>query len=137
MSESATKPRPQFRNLGLTDLMSYKLPPAAKASILHRVSGALLFLALPVILVPLFAQSVQSPDTFAVMKEWTSNPACKVVLLVLMWGYFHHFCAGIRYLTLDLHIGNDRIPSQRSGALVIGVALALTVVFGLQLFGVW
>jgi succinate dehydrogenase / fumarate reductase cytochrome b subunit len=117
--------------------MSYKLPPAGKASILHRVSGALLFLALPVILVPLFAQSVQSPETFATMKEWVSNPACKIVLLVLMWGYFHHFCAGIRYLTLDLHIGNDRASSQRSGALVTGVALALTVVFGLKLFGAW
>ncbi|MER1939745.1 MULTISPECIES: succinate dehydrogenase, cytochrome b556 subunit [unclassified Castellaniella] len=137
MSESATKPRPQFRNLGLADLMSYKLPPAGKASILHRISGALLFLALPVILVPLFAQSVQSPDTFATMKEWVANPACKVVLLVLMWGYFHHFCAGIRYLTLDLHIGHNREASQRSGALVIGVALGLTVVFGLKLFGVW
>lgn len=136
MSESATKPRPQFRNLGLTDLMSYKLPPAGKASILHRVSGALLFLALPVILIPLFALSVQSPASFATMQEWVANPFCKIVLLVLMWGYFHHFCAGIRYLTLDLHIGNDRVPSQRSGALVIGVALALTVVFGLKLFGV-
>ncbi|WP_298015226.1 succinate dehydrogenase, cytochrome b556 subunit [uncultured Castellaniella sp.] len=137
MSESATKPRPQFRNLGLSDLMSYKLPPAGKASILHRVSGALLFLALPVILVPLFAHSVQSPETFAAMKAWVASPACKIVLLVLMWGYFHHFCAGIRYLTLDLHIGNDRAASQRSGALVMGVALALTVVFGLKLFGAW
>ena len=137
MSESVTKPRPQFRNLGLSDLMSYKLPPAAKASILHRASGALLFLALPVILVPLFAQSVQSPETFAAMQDWVSSPACKIVLLVLMWGYFHHFCAGIRYLLLDLHIGNDRIPSQRSGALVIGIGLALTFVFGLKLFGVW
>ncbi|WP_276809197.1 succinate dehydrogenase, cytochrome b556 subunit [Castellaniella defragrans] len=137
MSESATKPRPQFRNLGLTDLMSYRLPPAAKASIMHRISGALLFLALPLVIVPLFAQSVQSPETFAAMKEWVANPACKIVLLVLMWGYFHHFCAGIRYLTLDLHVGNAREPSQRSGALVIGVALALTVIFGLKLFGAW
>ncbi|WP_322997242.1 succinate dehydrogenase, cytochrome b556 subunit [Castellaniella sp.] len=137
MSESVKKPRPQFRNLGLSDLMSYKLPNAGKASILHRISGALLFLALPVILVPLFAQSVQSPETFAAMKDWVSSPACKIVLLVLMWGYFHHFCAGIRYLTLDLHIGNDRIPSQRSGALVIIIGLVLTAVFGLKLFGVW
>ncbi|MBB6083094.1 succinate dehydrogenase / fumarate reductase cytochrome b subunit [Castellaniella defragrans] len=104
---------------------------------MHRISGALLFLALPLVIVPLFAQSVQSPETFAAMKEWVASPACKIVLLVLMWGYFHHFCAGIRYLTLDLHVGNAREPSQRSGALVIGVALALTVIFGLKLFGAW
>lgn len=138
MSDSVTKPRPQFRNLGLKDLLfGIKQPPAAKASILHRISGALLFLALPVVLVPLFAQSVQSPETFAAMKDWVSHPLCKVVLLVLMWGYFHHFCAGIRYLTLDLHMGVDRESSQRSGAVVIGVALVLTVIFGLKLFGAW
>ncbi|CAM5183466.1 hypothetical protein CDEF62S_04631 [Castellaniella defragrans] len=137
MSESAPKPRPQFRNLGLSDLMSYRLPPAAKTSILHRASGALLLLALPLVIVPLFGQSVQSPETFAAMKAWVATPLCKIVLLVLMWGYFHHFCAGIRFLTLDLHIGNSREDSQRSGAIVIGVALALTVVFGLKLFGAW
>lgn len=148
MSDSATKPRPQFRNLGLTDLMSYRLPPAAKASFLHRISGALLLLALPLVIVPLFAQSVQSPETFASMKEWVANPLCKIVLLVLMWGYFHHFCAGIRFLALDLHWGSRRVPSkrtgepvrvapQRSGAIVIGLALVLTVIFGLKLFGVW
>lgn len=137
MSESATKPRPQFRNLGVTDLMSYRLPPAAKTSFLHRISGALLLLALPLVIVPLFGQSVHSPETFAAMKAWVATPLCKIVLLVLMWGYFHHFCAGIRFLTLDLHIGNSRADSQRSGAVVIGVALGLTVVFGLKLFGVW
>lgn len=137
MSEPAKKPRPQFRNLGLSDLLYYKQPPAAKSSILHRISGALLFLALPIVIVPLFAQSVQSPATFEAMRAWVANPFCKIILLVLMWGYFHHFCAGIRYLTLDLHIGNAREPSQRSGALVLGLGLALTVVFGLKLFGVW
>lgn len=137
MSDSATKPRREFRNLGFFDLLSYRLPPAAKTSILHRVSGALLLLALPLILVPLFGLSVESPESFLRMKALVANPLCKLVLLVLMWGYFHHFCAGIRYLTLDLHIANAREPSQRSGALVIGVALALTVVFGFKLFGIW
>lgn len=148
MSESATKPRPQFRNLGVSDLLSYRLPPAAKASFLHRISGALLLLALPLVIVPLFGQSVHSAETFAAMKAWVATPLCKIVLLVLMWGYFHHFCAGIRFLTLDLHWGTARVPSkrtgtpvrvapQRSGAVVIGIALGLTAVFGLKLFGVW
>lgn len=138
MSDSATKRRKQYRNLGLGDLLfGIKQPPAAIASILHRISGALLFLALPVILVPLFGQSVESPATFEAMKEWVGHPLCKLVLLVLMWGYFHHFFAGIRYITLDMHIGNDRIPSQRSGLLVIVLGLIMTVIFGLKLFGAW
>lgn len=138
MSDTASKPRRQYRNIDLPKLLfTFKFPPAAITSILHRISGALLFLALPTILVPLFAASITSPETFASISGWLSNPLCKLVLLVLLWGYMHHFCAGIRYLTLDLHMGNDRIPSQRSARVVLGVSLALTLVFGLKLFGVW
>jgi len=137
MSDSASKPRPQYRNLSISQILSYRLPLAGKSSILHRVSGALLFLCLPLVILPLFALSVTSPDSFAAMKAYTANPACKVILLVLLWGYLHHFCAGIRYLTLDLHIGNDKITAQKSAGIVFGVSLALTIVFGLKLFGAW
>lgn len=137
MSDSATKPRPQFRNLSISQILSYRLPLAGKSSILHRVSGALLFLCLPLVILPLFALSVTSPESFAAMKAYTANPLCKLVLLVLLWGYLHHFCAGIRYLTLDLHIGNDKITAQKSAGIVFGVSLALTIVFGLKLFGAW
>lgn len=138
MSDPASKPRPQYRNLSIPDILfNYKLPPAAKASILHRISGALLFLALPLVIVPLFGLSITSPATFNSMADWMANPLCKLVLLALIWGYSHHFCAGIRYLTLDLHIGNSREASQRSGAIVLGAGLVLTLVFGLKLFGVW
>ncbi|NYT65847.1 succinate dehydrogenase, cytochrome b556 subunit [Alcaligenaceae bacterium] len=137
MSDTASKPRPQFRNLGIPQLLNYRLPPAAKASILHRVSGALLFLCLPLVLLPLFALSVSSPESYASIQSWASHPLMKLILLVLIWGYMHHFCAGIRYLTLDLHIGNSREASQRSARVVFGVSLALTLVFGLKLYGVW
>ena len=137
MSDSASKPRPQFRNLSLSQLLSYRLPLSGKSSILHRVSGALLFLSLPLILVPLFAASVTSPETYAALSAWTSNPLCKLVLLVLIWGFMHHFCAGIRYLILDLHIGMDKVSAQKSAGVVFGVSLALTLVFGLKLFGAW
>ncbi len=137
MSDSASKPRPQFRNLSLPQLLSYRLPLSGKSSILHRVSGALLFLSLPLIIVPLFAASVTSPESYAAISAWTSNPLCKLVLLALIWGYMHHFCAGIRYLILDLHIGMDKVSAQKSAGVVFGVSLALTLVFGLKLFGAW
>ncbi len=137
MSDSASKPRPQFRNLSIPQILSYRLPLAGKSSILHRVSGALLFLCLPLVILPLFALSVTSPDSFAAMQAWVSNPLCKLVLLVLIWGYLHHFCAGIRYLALDLHIGMNKVAAQKSAGIVFGVSLALTLVFGLKLFGVW
>ena len=137
MSDSASKPRPQYRNISVPQILGYHLPLAGKASIMHRISGALLFLCIPLVLLPLFALSVGSPESFASIQAWVSNPLCKLVLLVLIWGYLHHFCAGIRYLVLDLHIGNDKHTAQKSAGVVFGVSLALTLVFGLKLFGVW
>ncbi|MDX3894278.1 succinate dehydrogenase, cytochrome b556 subunit [Pusillimonas sp.] len=137
MSDSASKPRPQFRNLSVAQLLSYHLPLAGKSSIMHRVSGALLFLALPLVIVPLFAASITSPDSYAAMREWVANPLFKIVLLVLIWGYLHHFCAGIRYLLFDLHVGTEKPSMQKTAGVVFGVSLALTLVFGLKLFGAW
>ena len=136
MSDSAPKPRPQFRNIGLNDLMNYRLPMAGKVSILHRASGALLFLCLP-LLISLFAMSVSSEQGFNAMSVVAGNPIMKLVLLALIWGYLHHFCAGIRYLMLDLHIGLDKHSAAKSASVVLGISLALTLVFGLKLFGVW
>ena len=133
MSDTAAKPRPQFRNIGLAQVaFSYRLPLAGKLSILHRISGILLFLCLPLVIVPLFAASVAAPQSFA----WIANPIVKLVFLVLIWGYLHHFCAGIRYLLLDLHLGIDKLSAKKSAGVVFGVSLALTLVFGLKLFGV-
>jgi succinate dehydrogenase / fumarate reductase cytochrome b subunit len=137
MSDSASKPRPQYRNISVPQILGYHLPLAGKSSILHRVSGALLFLCLPLVILPLFALSVSSPESFAAMKEWVANPVFKLVLLVLLWGFFHHFCAGIRYLMLDLHIGMNKQSAQKSAGVVFGVSLALTLVSALKLFGAW
>lgn len=136
MSDSAHKPRPQFRNINVINLMAYRLPMAGKVSILHRISGAMLFLCLP-FLIALFAMSFVSQSGFNALAMVTGHPLVKLILLVLIWGFLHHFCAGIRYLVLDLHIGLDKEPAAKSASLVMGVSLALTLVFGLKLFGVW
>jgi succinate dehydrogenase / fumarate reductase cytochrome b subunit len=137
MSDSAAKPRPQFRNLTLGQLATYRLPLAGKVSILHRISGIGLFFALPIILLPLFEKSVLSAESFARFQEIVANPLVKLVLLVMIWGYLHHFCAGIRYLMLDVHVGIDKYAAQKTAASVLVVSLLLTLVFGLKLFGVF
>jgi len=137
MSDSAAKPRPQFRNLTFGQLASYRLPLAGKLSILHRITGFLLFLALPLILLPFFERSLISEIGFADFSEFVTNPIVKIVLLVLIWAYLHHFCAGIRYLLLDVHVGLEKHSAARSAAIVFGVSLVLTAVFGLKLFGVF
>jgi len=135
MSDSATKKRPQFRNINVLQLLKYRLPLAGRLSILHRVSGALMFLLLPVILA-LFAMSM-SPTGFQAFAAFASFPLVKLIFLVLIWAFLHHFCAGIRYLALDSHHGLDKYSAQKSAGVVFGASLGLTFVFALKLFGVW
>ncbi|NBU59714.1 MAG: succinate dehydrogenase, cytochrome b556 subunit [Betaproteobacteria bacterium] len=115
------------------DLLRISLPLPAKVSILHRVSGALLFLALPVLIYQL-DQSLDSAETYAGAVAFFDHPLVKLAALLLVWSYAHHFCAGIRYLLLDLHIGLDRVPANRSAVIVLVASLILTALVGAQLW---
>jgi succinate dehydrogenase / fumarate reductase cytochrome b subunit len=64
------------------------------------------------------------------------NPIIQLICLGLIWGFIHHFCAGIRYLFLDLEMGVDKAAANRSAISVMIVSLALTAILGLRLFGV-
>lgn len=136
MSNTTSKKRPIYRNIHIAQIVNYRLPLAGKLSILHRVSGVLLFLALPLILLPLFDKSLTSELTFAEMKALVDTVFFKVILLGLIWAYMHHFCAGIRFLFLDAHVGVDKYKAAKSAASVFVVSLGLTAVCALQLFGV-
>jgi succinate dehydrogenase / fumarate reductase cytochrome b subunit len=115
------------------DLPKISLPLPAKVSILHRVSGALLFLALPVLIYQL-DQSLDSDAGYAAAAAFFGLPLVKLAVLLLVWSYSHHFCAGIRYLLLDLHIGLDRVPARQSAAVVLAVSLLLTAIVGVKLW---
>ena len=112
------------------DLMTIRLPMPGILSIVHRISGAGIFLMLPVLLW-LLQGSLASPETFDAVLAVLAHPLARLLLLGLVWFYLHHFCAGIRYLILDLHIGMDKVSAQKSAGVVFGVSLALTVVFSL------
>lgn len=113
------------------DLMTIRLPLPGILSILHRVSGAVLFLLLPVLLW-LFESSLTSPETFAVVKSIAAHPLVKLILLGLIWLYLHHFCAGIRYLLLDLHKGIDLESARLSSKIVFAVSIVLTLLIGVK-----
>jgi len=122
MAEMTIKKRP--KNLDLTTI---RLPLAGKVSILHRVSGAGLFLFLPVML-GLFSASLTSADTFATFKSVFSTLPAKVVMAGLIWAFVHHFCAGIRFLLLDLHVGIEKEAAAKSAGIVLAVSIPLTLV---------
>ncbi len=127
--------RPQFRNIHVSQIVSYSLPPAGMVSILHRISGAALFLCLPLLLW-LLDLSLISELSFARLTEIAGQWWVKLILLGLAWAFLHHLVAGIRYLVLDLHIGLDKGPSRSSALAVFAISIPLTVLAGLRLFGV-
>ena len=119
---SPKKARREFKNIGYGQILtSYKLPWSGKVSILHRVSGALLFLSLPFILY-LFDKSLTSELSFITFSEVVGNPLVKLFLLALIWAFLHHFCAGIR---------------QKSAVSVLVVSLSLTAILGAKLFNLF
>lgn len=134
--EVPKKQRPEFRNIHVTELSNYRMPLASIVSILHRISGFLIFLALPLILY-LFQMSLLSEDTFKYFAGIAALPLVKLVILGLCWAYFQHFCAGVRHLFMDLHLGLDKDSARTSAATVLGVSLFLTFVTALKLFGVF
>jgi len=134
--QNVKKDRPVYRNIGLAQLVKYRLPWAGKVSILHRISGAAMFLMLPFILY-LFDQSLASELSYQNFQAFTSNILVKIICLGLIWSFLHHFCAGIRYLLLDLEIGVEKSESNRSAIIVLIVGLVLTAAVGLKLFGLY
>lgn len=122
------KPRPKH-----LDLAKIRLPMPGYVSILHRVSGAGLFLMLP-FLIWLLQLSLESPQTFDSFRAVVANPFAKLILLGLLWAYLHHFCMGIRILLLDMNIGVDLKPARASSWAVLAVSLALTAILGVKLW---
>ncbi|MBM2652156.1 succinate dehydrogenase, cytochrome b556 subunit, partial [Burkholderia diffusa] len=128
MTDAVRKPRPEYRNIGFGDItMKYRMPLAAILSILHRVSGALLFLFLPFLLF-LFDQSLTSELSFEVFKAFLSNIVVKLIVLALSWAFLHHFCAGIRHLLMDVnHDAVSKEGGKRTAVVVFVVSIALTI----------
>ncbi len=134
MSDLTRPTRPIYRNINITQIAGYRLPLAGIISILHRISGALLFLLLPFVLY-LFDKSLTSELSFGIFKSVTSGWFAKLVILALAWAYLQHFCAGIRHLFMDLHIGLENESAKQSAAAAIAVSLIFWVAITLKLFG--
>ena len=122
MAEMTIKKRP--KNLDLTTI---RLPLPGKVSILHRVSGAGLFLCFPVLLW-LFGASLGSPESFETFKSVAGMLPVKALIAGLLWAFVHHFCAGIRFLLLDLHVGIEKEAARQSAAVVFAVSVPLTLI---------
>jgi succinate dehydrogenase / fumarate reductase, cytochrome b subunit len=126
------KPRPKYLNLQAL-IFEIRLPVTGWVSILHRISGALLFVAL-VWLLWMLDLSLSSEAAFEKIKHYAGRWPVKLSLLVLVWAYCHHFCAGIRYLFLDLDKGVDRETARLTSWIVLAASLTLAAVLGWKLW---
>ena len=143
---TATKPkaRPEFRNINaLTDLPSYRMTPAAWVSILHRASGALMFLLLPFI-IWMFDKSLTSEisfdefaNAFVAGVGFVPGWFIKLVALSLIWGYLHHWLAGFRHIRMDIKHTVSKEQGKSSAQIVLALSLGLTAVLGAKLFGLF
>ena len=110
-----------------------KLPLPGFVSILHRISGLLLFIALPLLLLML-QYSLRSIETYTQLLAVLAHPLVKLMLLGLLWAFLHHFCAGLRYLAIDLDYGVELAQARASSKMVLAVSLVLTVLLGARLW---
>lgn len=137
--------RPEFRNINaFRDLPTYRLPAPGWVSILHRVSGVLMFVLLPFI-IWLFDTSISSEISFARFRAAFNSGLgfvpgwfVKLVALALIWAYLHHFMAGVRHLWMDVsHTATNKQFGTSSARVVLVAAVLLTLVLGAKLFGLY
>lgn len=143
MTELARK-RPEFRNINaLKDLPSYRLPAAGIVSILHRISGFLMFLLMPLI-IWMFDNSISSEISFAKLLAafniglgFVPGWFMKLTALALIWAYLHHFIAGLRHLYMDMFHAVTKEFGKSSAIVTLVLSIGLTAVLGAKMFGLY
>ena len=139
-----TKKRPEFRNINaFKDLTTYRLPLAGWVSILHRASGGLMFILLPLI-VWLFDTSLSSEISFATFTSafsvgvgFVPGWLFKLVVLAIIWAYLHHLIAGLRHLYMDMTHSVTKEFGKSSAIVTLALSIGLTLILGAKLFGLY
>ncbi|MGE5093780.1 MAG: succinate dehydrogenase, cytochrome b556 subunit [Betaproteobacteria bacterium] len=123
------QPRPKYYDLNIAHL-----PPGGLVSIFHRVSGVLLFFPLVPLLLYVLQVSLGTEEGYTRWHDFLARPAVKLIALVFVWAYCHHFFAGIRFLFLDLHWGIAKAPARATAMLVFVVSLLATVLIAWRIW---
>ena len=131
---SANQKRPVYKNIHVFDLVNYRLPIPGIISILHRITGASMFLLIPMFLA-LLQMSLKSEAGYEAFKAMVwGNIFAKLFLLGLLYFFVHHFCCGIRYLLLDTHRGIDLVSARNSSKAVVFVSVLVSILLVVKLW---
>jgi succinate dehydrogenase / fumarate reductase cytochrome b subunit len=142
MTDSVKK-RPVYTNIHVTQIVSYRLPPAGIVSILHRISGLVMFVLLPFV-VWMLDKSLSTEISFEVFTNVFVAGAVgipgwfvKLVVLGLIWSYLHHFIAGVRHLWMDATHSVSKAQGHNSAVITLVLSVVLTLLLGAKLFGLY
>jgi succinate dehydrogenase / fumarate reductase, cytochrome b subunit len=137
------KARPVHRNIHVSQLLSYRLPPAGIVSILHRISGASLFLLMP-LAIWMFDTSVSTEISFDVFRNafvggigFVPGWLVKLVVLALIGAYLLHFIAGVRHLWMDMTHSVSKEQGHMSAVGTLVLSAVLWIALGAKFYGVY
>ncbi len=140
LKEQPLKRQPVYRNIHISQLASYRLPAAGWVSILHRISGAAMFLLLP-FTIWMFDTSLTSEVSYEQFAAVFSAGAAglpgwlwKLVAFALIWAYLLHFSAGLRHLWMDATHDVSLAFGRTSAIVVIVLSSAVALSLGFKLF---
>lgn len=122
------KSRPVF-----LDLLQISFPVTAILSILHRISGVILFISLPLFLY-LFERSLHGAGSFQQLLGVWENPLLRLITIIACWTLVHHLISGIRILLLDIGVGIVKKDAQHGAMLVAGLSIMMLFLIALVLF---
>ncbi len=139
-----TGKKPEFRNINaMRDLPTYRLPVAGWVSILHRASGAIMFLLMPFI-IWMFDTSISSEISFEKFKAifnigvgFVPGWFFKLMVLAIIWAYLHHLIAGVRHLYMDANHAVSKEFGRSSAITTLVISIGLTIVLAAKLFGLY
>ncbi len=141
MTKNMTRARPG--TMRLLDALQYRLPLAGVVSILHRVSGGLMFVLLPFV-IWMFDTSLTSEisyerftSAFAAGIGFVPGWGVKIVALALIWAYLHHAIAGLRHLWMDVTHSVTKEQGRSSAVATLAISIFLTLGLGAKLFGLY
>jgi len=133
-SAAAKKPRPKYLSLSAL-LFEIRMPVTAWVSGMHRISGALLVFPLAAWLLYMLDTSLASEQGYNHVRDvYLRHPITQLGVLIFIWAYAHHFCAGVRFLLLDLNKGIEAKPARTSGYVVFVASILITIFFGWRLW---
>lgn len=115
------------------DIAKMRFPITAVISILHRISGVILFLFIP-LAIYLLGQSLASPQAFQGLKLWVSHPGIAFLIWVMLSATSFHLFAGIRHLLMDCGLFEHFRQAQLSAVVVLGAMLVCVILLGVWLW---